>query len=302
MNSIEVSNLRKTYGHITAVNNISFSVEKGSFFAFIGPNGAGKSTTINILCTLISCDNGQIYLNSHPLGVEDDQIRKEIGIVFQNGVLDDLLTVKENLMIRGSMYGYSKEELNKRILSVAQITEIKAILNRKYGTLSGGQKRRADIARALLHEPKILFLDEPTTGLDPKTRQSIWHCILNMRKNLGTTIFLTTHYMEEALNCDKVVVINNGKIVESGTPAYLKEKYTKDILKIYTQNANIEIYLRKNKLSFSKIPDGYSLYLNNVAQIVKIINDILTDIDGFEVVKGNMDDAFLTIIERSSKK
>lgn len=168
MKSIEVRNLTKKYGSISAVNDISFSVEEGSFFAFLGPNGAGKSTTINILCTLISSDVGKILINSHEVGKEDSKIRKEIGIVYQNGVLDDLLTVKENLILRGSMYNYSKKELKYRVESVSEITEIAEFIDRRYGSLSGGQKRRVDIARALLHEPKILFLDEPTTGLDPK--------------------------------------------------------------------------------------------------------------------------------------
>lgn len=189
MKSIEVKNLTKKYGSVSAVNNISFSVEEGSFFAFLGPNGAGKSTTINILCTLIFCDGGSVFINSHKVGVDDNKIRKEIGIVYQNGVLDDLLSIRENLILRGSMYGYSKKELKRRVKLVSEITEITGFIDRRYGSLSGGQKRRADIARALLHEPKVLFLDEPTTGLDPKTRQSIWSCILKMRQELGTTIF-----------------------------------------------------------------------------------------------------------------
>lgn len=301
MKSIEVKNLTKRYGTISAVNNISFSVEEGSFFAFLGPNGAGKSTTINILCTLITCDGGSVFINSHKVGIEDNKIRKEIGIVYQNGVLDDLLTIRENLMLRGSMYSYSKKELKQRIKLVSEITEITGFIDRRYGSLSGGQKRRADIARALLHEPRVLFLDEPTTGLDPKTRQSIWSCILKMRKELGTTIFLTTHYMDEALNCDNVVIINEGNIVECGTPAYLREKYTKDKLKIYTTNVNVEEYFEENNILYSLIPDGYSIDIDSIDKTLKILNELFSDIKSFEVIKGNMDDAFLNIIERSNE-
>lgn len=221
---IEVKGLKKRYGATEAVKGITFDVDKGSLFAFLGVNGAGKSTTINILSTLMRQDEGQVIINGNSLGKEDKKIRNEIGVVFQNGVLDELLTIKENLSVRGSFYGYSGSELEERINKASEITGCSDILHKKYGKLSGGQKRRADIARALINQPHILFLDEPTTGLDPKTRQSIWQTIATMQKKNSMTVFLTTHYMEEAANADKITILKKGEIILEGTPNKLKEK------------------------------------------------------------------------------
>ncbi|MDD3713041.1 MAG: ATP-binding cassette domain-containing protein, partial [Candidatus Izemoplasmatales bacterium] len=218
---INVENLSKNYGEVKAVKGIDFYVEKGSLFAFLGPNGAGKTTTINILSTLISMDSGKVEINGIKLGEHEDLIRSSIGIVFQEGVLDPLLTIKENLEVRGSFYGISKDKLKERIESALEIAGITNIANRRYGILSGGQKRRADIARALINSPKILFLDEPTTGLDPQTRKNVWNTIMYLKNNENMTVFLTTHYMEEAEKADYVVIIDNGQIAAKGTPSYL---------------------------------------------------------------------------------
>ena len=229
---IDVINLHKSYGQIKAVNGISFYVEKGSLFAFLGPNGAGKTTTINILSTLLTKDQGEVFVNDNKLGEHEDEIRNAIGIVFQEGVLDPLLSVKENLETRGSFYGLQKEVLNERVKNALEITGIMELSSRKYGSLSGGQKRRADIARALLNAPRILFLDEQTTGLDPQTRKNVWQTIIRLQKEENMTVFLTTHYMEEADMADYVVIIDNGEIAAKGTPSFLKDEYSNDILKI----------------------------------------------------------------------
>ena len=212
-NIIEVKNLVKNYKDVHAVNDISFTVEEGSFFAFLGINGAGKSTTINILCTVLEKTSGNVKIGGYDLDKEKNKIKELIGIVFQGSVLDKQLTVKENLESRASYYGLNKKEIAKRIESLTQTFDLSEILKRKYGTLSGGQRRRVDIARALINRPKLLFLDEPTTGLDPKTRLQVWEIIHNLRKETGLTVFLTTHYMEETVDCDNVVIIDRAKLL-----------------------------------------------------------------------------------------
>ncbi|MFA7010332.1 MAG: ATP-binding cassette domain-containing protein, partial [Bacilli bacterium] len=227
---IEVKGLHKFYGNIHAVKGIDFYVEKGKVFAFLGPNGAGKSTTIDIICTFLKQDEGEVLVYGNKLGEKDDEIRSIIGAVFQDGLLDGLLTIEENLQIRGAFYGLRGSKLKQAIVEVAEVTEIKDLLKRQYKNLSGGQRRRCDIARALINTPKILFLDEPTTGLDPQTRKMVWETISTLQKKTKMTIFLTTHYMEEAANADYVIVIDNGIIAAKGTPAELKENYSCDKL------------------------------------------------------------------------
>ena len=243
MDIITVNGFEKSYGDFKAVKGISFKVEEGSLFAFLGPNGAGKSTTIDTLCTLLACQKGDITISGYKLGKDDKKIRESIGVVFQQSLLDGSLSVKENLLLRGSFYNLSSSELKSRIADVAHFTGLESFLNKKYGRLSGGQVRRADIARALINHPKLLFLDEPMTGLDPKTREDIWSMLFTMKNEMGMTIFLTTHYMEEAANADDVVIIKKGEIVEEGTPAYLKEKYTEDHLVAYGYDASLKAQL-----------------------------------------------------------
>lgn len=298
---IQVNNLKKSYGTVEAVKGISFDVEKGSLFAFLGTNGAGKSTTIDILSTLLKKDSGTVYINNYEVGKQDKEIRKEIGVVFQNGVLDDLLTVKENLMVRGSFYGFDGKELKKKIFKSAEITGCLDFINRRYGTLSGGQKRRADIARALINEPQILFLDEPTTGLDPKTRKSIWNTISEMQKKTEMTVFLTTHYMEEAANSDKITIINQGTIISSGKPNELKEKHTYDVLKIYNPNEKIITYVNQRNIDYSFKKDVLKIKINSTSETIKILSDLEKNILSFEVIHGNLDDVFLNVINQSEE-
>ena len=204
---IEVTGLRKSYGSIKAVQDISFYAEQGKLFAFLGPNGAGKSTTIDIICTFLKADAGEVLVDGCKLGTDDDAIRSKIGVVFQDGLLDTLLSVQENIRLRGGFYGLKGKQLDDALKSTTELTGIQDLLSRPYGKLSGGQRRRCDIARALIHTPKILFLDEPTTGLDPQTRQNIWQTILKLQRDSGMTVFMTTHYMEEAAEADFVIVI-----------------------------------------------------------------------------------------------
>ena len=293
---IEVNNLVKSFGEVKAVKGIDLFVEEGKLFAFLGPNGAGKSTTIDILSTLRKKDSGEVLINGYELGKEDQSIRNCIGVVFQDSLLDDLLTVRENLYIRGNFYGKKSDELNDIIRDVSEKCGISELLNRKYGKLSGGQKRRCDIARALLNIPKILFLDEPTVGLDPQTRQSIWNTIRVIQEKTNTTVFMTTHYMEEASNADYIVVIDDGKIVASGSPQDLKSRYTTDKLIMWTEKEeDVLNYLKLNNYKYSTKNDEIIVELNSSKEAIPILEANENIIVGFEVIKGTLDDAFISI-------
>jgi multidrug/hemolysin transport system ATP-binding protein len=291
---LEVKNLKKSYGSLEAVKNVSFQVRRQSLFSFLGPNGAGKSTTINIISTLLSKDGGEVTLNGES---GETYFRNKIGVVFQNNILDDNLTVKENLLYRGSLYINNKKgvlERYKELRSYLQFTEFE---NQKFKTLSGGQKRRAEIARALFSNPEILLLDEPTTGLDPETRKVVWKVIGDLRANKGMTIFLTTHYMEEASEADHVVIINKGEIVAEGTPSMLKEKYSKDRLKIVATDKEKLVELLNNLgRDFKKISDEYVIIVQNADETIKLLNCLKPFIKQFEVLKGSMDDVFIEVI------
>lgn len=292
-NIIEVKNFTKKYGDHLAVDNISFNVQRGSLFAFLGPNGAGKSTTINTLITSIKKTSGDLLINGCDIDSNKSFVKDKIGVVFQESVLDELLTVKENLETRGLCYNFSKKEIAKRIIELSSILQFKTYINQRYGTLSGGQRRRVDIARAIIHNPEILFLDEPTTGLDPQTRINVWEKINELRIKNSMTIFLTTHYMEETMNADMVAIIDNGKIVAHDTPENLRATYSSDLLKITFKNDDlfkesfIEEYIVKNEI--------YIIPVKSSLEALKIINNFKNDIDNFEVIHGNMDDVFINI-------
>ena len=293
---IDVLSLKKNYGEVQAVKGIDFYVETGSLFAFLGPNGAGKTTTINILSTLLSKDDGEVIVNGFKIGEHEDDIRSSIGIVFQEGVLDPLLSVKENLEVRGSFYKLSKDVLKERIEKALITTGIENLASRKYGSLSGGQKRRTDIARALLHAPKILFLDEPTTGLDPQTRKNVWNTIMHLKNEENMTVFLTTHYMEEADMADYVVIIDNGQIVAKGTPSFLKDTFSKDILRIKPKNTSLLYkYLMAKNIRFDQQIDIFIIKLENTLESIEIINEVKENIESFQVLNGTLDDAFINI-------
>ena len=295
-NIIEVRNLCKSYGDITAVDNISFDVKKGGLFAFLGPNGAGKSTTIDMICTFLTPDSGSVTVDGLKLGKDDLKIRREIGAVFQDGLLDPRLTVYENLKIRGGFYGLKGSALKDAVARAAETAGVSDFLNRRYGRLSGGQRRRADIARALVNTPKILFLDEPTTGLDPQTRLNVWQTIAELCSKTDMTVFLTTHYMEEAEAADHVIVIDNGKIAAEGTPSQLRQKYASDRLTLFpTDGEALCNELLKKGYKFSRNVDKYTLNLGSTLDAIPVIEIAQPFISGFEVTEGSMDDAFIGI-------
>lgn len=299
-NAIEVRELKKQYGDVLAVKGIQFSVEKGSLFAFLGSNGAGKSTTIEILCTLLEKTSGDVVINGYTLGtIKDNQaIRQSIGIVFQQSLLDPLLTVKENILHRGRFYNMPKAQLKENYDFVYHSLKLEDIESKKYGQLSGGQRRRADIARAIIHKPNLLFLDEPTTGLDPHTRKFVWETIERLRQESNMTIFLTTHYMEEAANADQIVIIKKGEIVAQGTPNELKEQYASDQLIIaLKKGVRAHEIAARIDLDMTLAGDVYKIKLPSTMNAIPIIQSIAPFITSFEVVKGSIDQVFIQINE-----
>lgn len=293
---IEVSNLRKAYGAVEAVKGIDFYAERGKLFAFLGPNGAGKSTTIDVLTTILRPDAGEILIGGHQLGKSDAEIRRTIGVVFQDHLLDPLLTVEENICVRGGFYQSSRTERNTALQRAARAADVTEFLKRPYGKLSGGQKRRADIARALIHTPKILFLDEPTTGLDPQTRRSVWDSVRALQREQGLTVFLTTHYMEEAAEADYVVVIDMGQIAAKGTPAELRETYADDTIKLTPSDAPaLYEVLADLQIPYEIIAERVVVKLKRTLDALRILDACRAHISGFEVASGTMDDAFIGI-------
>lgn len=294
MKIISVENLCKSYGDRSAVNKISFDVEEGSLFAFLGKNGAGKSTTINIISTLLKSTSGKVIVNGFELGKENEKIKNSIGIVFQESILDKNLTVYENLIIRGSMYKISKIELVKKIEELTKIFDLESILHQKYGSLSGGQKRIVDISKGLINSPKILILDEPTTGLDPEIRIKLWDILKKLREEKGLTIFLTTHYMEETKFADKVIIINKGEIIAEGTPSELKNKYSKSYLKLVLKDNNTEIL---KGYDYGINGDAIVIAFKTCFDVLDYVNKNKADILSFEIYNGDMDDVFLKVNE-----
>ncbi|MBQ7460283.1 MAG: ABC transporter ATP-binding protein [Oscillospiraceae bacterium] len=294
-NYIEVEHLVKNYKNVEAVKDISFSVEEGAFFAFLGINGAGKSTTINILCTVLEKTSGNVKIGGYDLDRDADRIKDLIGIVFQNTVLDKQLTVKENLVSRAAYYGLPRAEVEKRISELEKTFDLREIMNRQYEKLSGGQKRRVDIARALINRPRLLFLDEPTTGLDPMTRSVVWNAVHKLREETGLTVFLTTHYMEETELCDRVVILDSGKIVANDTPHKLKERFAGNRLVWYTRQCETaEKLLIDNGLSWNYHLDNYRIDIDKTEIATKLIRSY-DAINDYEFIKGNMDDVFLNV-------
>lgn len=291
-NIIQIDNLSKSFGDVKAVQNLSFRVKTGELFAFLGINGAGKSTTINIMCGQLSKDSGNIQIDGHDLDKNMSLIKSELGVVFQNSVLDPALSVYDNLESRAALYGIVGAKFKERLSELSELLDFSDLLKRPVGKLSGGQRRRIDIARALFHRPKILILDEPTTGLDPQTRKTLWNVISSLRKNENMTVFLTTHYMEEAAEADYVVIIDSGKISAEGTPLELKNTYTGDYITLYGAN---EDTVKELGTQYEKIKDAYRLFVPNTKSATELIVNhpqIFTD---YEITKGKMDDVFLAV-------
>lgn len=289
---IKIEQLNKSYGDIRAVKNLSFEVRRGELFAFLGVNGAGKSTTISMLCGQLKKDSGNITVCDKDIEKNFGEVSRRIGVVFQSSALDMQLSAYDNLRSRACLYGITGGEFNKRFSKLASMLDFSDFANRPLAKLSGGQKRRIDIARALLHEPEILILDEPTTGLDPQTRKLLWDVIGRLRKETNLTVFLTTHYMEEAVDADYVIIIDNGEIVAQGSPIELKNKYAGDYVTLYGYSkAEIE----KLGLPYEKLKDAVRISVEDTATVTKLIvthPDIFTD---YEVTKGKMDDVFLAV-------
>jgi multidrug/hemolysin transport system ATP-binding protein len=299
---LELRDLKKNYGEVLAVKGISFHVEKGELFGFLGVNGAGKSTTIQMLCTLLAPSGGSASVCGLELGRDNQEIRKRIGVVYQENCLDKELTVKENLMMRGRLFEKDKKKLMKQLDFVSEVLDMKELLPRRYGKLSGGQKRRCEIGRALLHQPQLLFLDEPTTGLDPATRAAVWNSVEMLRAKTDMTVFLTTHYMEEAAKADHIAVLDAGRVKEWGTPFFLKEKYAADTLRIQWNRQDERHKGKKLLESMGRKPiekqESLQVNLTNSMEALPILEKLMNNQvkpDGFEVVQGTMDDVFLNV-------
>ena len=291
-NIIAIEHLNKHFGEVKAVQDLSFCVKTGELFAFLGINGAGKSTTINIICGQLSKNSGHVEIDGADLDRDPDRIKRDLGVVFQNSVLDAALSVYDNLESRAALYGILGQDFKKRLSELSALLGFEDLLKRPVGKLSGGQRRRIDIARALLHKPKILILDEPTTGLDPQTRKTIWNIIDRLRSQENLTVFLTTHYMEEAAEADYVVIIDSGRIVAKGTPLQLKNTYTGDFITLYSVS---EEAVKTLGVDYEPLRDAYRLAVPDTAAATALIvkhPDVFKD---YEITKGKMDDVFLAV-------
>ncbi len=297
---ITVNHLKKYFKEIKAVDDISFRVKKGQLYGFLGVNGAGKSTTINMLCTLLGRTEGEATICGFRLGKEDREIRNKIGVVFQDNTLDDRLTIKENLVTRASLYDSSSKSIQRNLNYVCDILDIGELLHRQFRKLSGGQKRRCEIAKALMNRPEILFLDEPTTGLDPQTRQHVWESIEKLRKEDRMTVFLTTHYMEEAAKAQYISIMESGMLVANGTPSELKEQHAQDILKLVPEDKDeLTKRLTEEKLSFEPRSNHIRVTIPDSMFGLEILNRIKENLKSFEVIQGTMDDVFLNVTGKS---
>ena len=298
MHIIEVENLQKSFGQVRAVDGISFSVEKGSLFAFLGLNGAGKSTTISIMTSTLARDGGKVTIDGLDIDRDSAKIKSEIGIVFQDSVLDSVLSGRDNLKTRAGLYGIYGKDYDERIKSLSDLLDLHDFIKRPVGKLSGGQRRRLDVARALINDPKILILDEPTTGLDPRSRKTVWEVIDRYRREKGLTVFLTTHYMEEAAEADYVVILDSGKIAAEGTPNNLKNRYTGDFIRLYNGDKTA---LSKKGIAFSEENGYLQIEAENTREAKELILQNPELFDDFEIIKGKMDDVFLSATGKQLK-
>lgn len=289
---IRIEHLQKHFGDLHAVRDLSFRVREGELFAFLGVNGAGKSTTINIICGELKKDSGKVEICGTDLDHDPDSIKRTLGVVFQNSVLDKDLTVKDNLESRAALYGIHSAAFRARLAELARMLDFEDLLRRPVGKLSGGQRRRIDIARALLHKPRILILDEPTTGLDPQTRNLLWRVIADLRREEHMTVFLTTHYMEEAADADYVVILDHGEIVAEGTPLTLKNAYTGDFITLYGAE---EEAVQKLGAPYERIRDAYRVAVPDTAAATELILRYPELFRDYEITKGKMDDVFLAV-------
>jgi ABC-2 type transport system ATP-binding protein len=300
---IEVKNFTKKYGGFTAVNNISFDVPEGSIFAFLGPNGAGKSTTINTLCTIFEKTEGVLLIDGKDVATQKDEVRRAIGVVFQESTLDVKMTVEENLRMHCVFYKVPRNEVDERIRFVLELVDLPEWRKNYVSSLSGGMKRRVEIARGLIHYPKVLFLDEPTTGLDPQTRSHIWEYIVKLQSEKNITIFLTTHYMDEAEICSRVAIIDGGVIVANDTPYALKKKHTKDRAYITTGNpGQLEGLLDRYGIGFVKKANYHRVDADDIPSLLNVLSEQKDVISDLEIRKGTLNDVFLEITGREIRE
>lgn len=297
-NIINIKHLHKSFGDVKAVQDLSFRVKEAELFAFLGVNGAGKSTTINIMCGQLPKDSGTVTINGSDLDKNIGSIKRGLGVVFQNSVLDSALSVYDNLQTRAALYGITGAEFKKRFTELAELLQFGGFAKRAVGKLSGGQRRRIDIARALLHKPKILILDEPTTGLDPQTRKNLWDVISTLRKKEKMTVFLTTHYMEEAAEADFVVILDSGKIAAEGTPLELKNAHTGDFITLYGVD---EAAVKRLGADYEKIRDAFRLSVTDTSKATELIIKYPDVFKDYEITKGKMDDVFLAVTGKKTE-
>lgn len=303
---IKVEHLVKRFGNITAVDDISFEVEEGAIFGFLGPNGAGKTTTINILCTLLSPTSGRASINGNDCTRESSEVRKAIGIVFQDTTLDKDLTAYENLSFHAYLYGVKKTEIKGRVYDALRFVGLydrKDDLVKKY---SGGMKRRLEVARGLIHKPKVLFLDEPTLGLDPQSRANLWDYIVELPQKHNVTIFMTTHYMEEAEVCQRIAIIDNGKIIASGSPDELKKMVSGDVIYLRTtdnEQAKAEI---KRLFDLDAVIKGGEIYITTLrgdSCIPELIRGLSSDmVISVRLERPTLNDVFLKLTGRAIRE
>ena len=291
-NIIKIEGLTKCFGELRAVDDLSFRVKEGELFAFLGVNGAGKSTTINIICGQLSKDSGKVYIDELDIEKDLNLIKTRIGVVYQSSVLDSSLSVYDNLESRAALYGIIGDDFKKRLEELSDLLELRPLLKRTVGKLSGGQRRRIDVARSLLNDPKILILDEPTTGLDPQTRKTLWNVVTRLRKTENMTVFLTTHYMEEAADADYVVILDSGKISAEGTPLELKNKYASDFITLYGVD---EEKVSSLGVNYERLKDAFRISIPNTSAATELIVKYPEVFVDYEITKGKMDDVFLNV-------
>jgi len=298
VNIIEVENLSKHFGQLTAVDTVSFEVSEGEIFGFLGPNGAGKTTTINILCTLLTPTSGRASVNGYDVVRQRNKVRRSIGLVFQEPTLDEYLTAEQNLRFHAYAYGVPKGLREERISELLELVELSDRRKAKVRTYSGGMKRRLEVARGLLHRPQVLFLDEPTLGLDPQTRRHIWDYIQALRQQDNLTIFLTTHYMDEAEICDRISIIDQGRIIALATPDNLKDALGGDVVTLTAENNEAASLELKERYDLSPlIENGTIVFTISQGEkfLPKLIGSFQSRLVSISVHRPTLDDVFLKL-------
>ncbi len=295
---VEVRGLKKSYGPIQAVNGIDLAVEQGEIFGFLGPNGAGKTTTISILCTLVRKTAGEAYVAGTEVDRDPSEVRRRIGLVFQDPSLDDQLTARENLDLHGRIYGVPAALRKQRIDELLEVVELADRARSQVRTFSGGMKRRLEIARGVLHHPQILFLDEPTLGLDPQTRKHIWAYLQALRKREGITLFMTTHYMDEAEFCDRIAIIDRGQIVALGTPSELKSRVGGDVVTVTTSDSAAAAREIAERFAVTPLADNGSLRIevpDGAAFLPRLVRELTVPVQTVALSRPSLDDVFLKL-------